>query len=216
MGDFILRGWNWCRRFRHRCGYGVHSPSDFFFITFVIYERLPFYAYAPLHHLRRVVAFLPHYREKVDKFLFRLINHLRPSVVWEVGTGSGISTRYMAEANAGMQVYTFSEQSEDAVKRILSGKSSIDYLTGNCEADMDRLLKEGVKPEVVHIAHTPVYKEMFSQKVLHCDKEYKYHIRRYTHQSPKSGSLHWQVNILVLSLVILMLLQRRKGGGRKL
>ena len=90
MGDFILRGWNWCRRFRHRCGYGVHSPSDFFFITFVIYERLPFYAYAPLHHLRRVVAFLPHYREKVDKFLFRLINHLRPSVVWEVGTGSGI------------------------------------------------------------------------------------------------------------------------------
>ena len=165
MGDFILRGWNWCRRFRHRCGYGVHSPSDFFFITFVIYERLPFYAYAPLHHLRRVVAFLPHYREKVDKFLFRLINHLRPSVVWEVGTGSGISTRYMAEANTGMQIYTFSEQSEDAVKRILPGKSSIDYLTGNCEADMDRLLKEGVKPEVVHIAHTPAYKEMFERLI---------------------------------------------------
>ena len=116
------------------------------------------------------MAFLPHYREKVDKFLFRLINHLRPSVVWEVGTGSGISTRYMAEANTGMQVYTFSEQSEDAVKRILSGKSSIDYLTGNCEADMDRLLKEGVKPEVVHIAHTPAYKEMFERLIPLADK----------------------------------------------
>lgn len=76
----------------------------------------------------------------------------------------------MAEANTGMQVYTFSEQSEDAVKRILSGKSSIDYLTGNCEADMDRLLKEGVKPEVVHIAHTPAYKEMFERLIPLADK----------------------------------------------
>ena len=27
---FLHRIWNWCSRFRHRCGYGVHSPSDFF------------------------------------------------------------------------------------------------------------------------------------------------------------------------------------------
>ena len=30
---------------------------------------------------------------------------------------------------------------------------------------MDRLLKEGVKPEVVHIAHTPAYKEMFERLI---------------------------------------------------
>ena len=45
MPNLFLRGWNWCCRFRHRCGYGVHSPSDFFLITFVVYERLAFYAY---------------------------------------------------------------------------------------------------------------------------------------------------------------------------
>ena len=44
----VRRIWNWCRRFRHRCGYGVHSPSDFFLITSVIYEELPYYAYKAL------------------------------------------------------------------------------------------------------------------------------------------------------------------------
>ena len=36
---FLHRIWNWCSRFRHRCGYGVHSPSDFFLITSVVYEK---------------------------------------------------------------------------------------------------------------------------------------------------------------------------------
>ena len=98
MEDILLRSLNWCKRFRHRKGYGIHSPSDFFLTTFVIYEQMPFYAYAPLHHLRRVVNHLPHYREKVDKLLFRLINYLQPSLLIEAETGSGISTRYMAEA----------------------------------------------------------------------------------------------------------------------
>ena len=64
MPNLFLRGWNWCCRFRHRCGYGVHSPSDFFLITFVVYERLAFYAYNLLHAKRKQVEHLPHYREK--------------------------------------------------------------------------------------------------------------------------------------------------------
>ena len=57
------RIWNWCKRFRHRCGYGVHSPSDFFLITSVIYEKLPYYAYEELkksNSSRRLLR----YREK--------------------------------------------------------------------------------------------------------------------------------------------------------
>ena len=37
---FLHRIWNWCSRFRHRCGYGVHSPSDFFLITSVVYKNI--------------------------------------------------------------------------------------------------------------------------------------------------------------------------------
>ena len=70
---FARRIWNWCCRFRHRCGYGVHSPSDFFLITSVIYEILPYYAYEWLKASASSKT-LPHYREKVNRLLFRLVN----------------------------------------------------------------------------------------------------------------------------------------------
>lgn len=159
MTNILLRSWNWCRRFRHRCGYGVHSPSDFFLVTSVVYECWPFYAYKPLHHLRRVVAFLPHYREKVDQFLFRLVNHLQPSLLIEVGTGSGISTRYMSEACTSMQVYTLADKREDAVDRIFSSKENIVYLTEGVMDKLEQLKEKGLKPDLVHIADTPHYRE---------------------------------------------------------
>lgn len=161
MGGIILRGWNWCKRIRHRRGYGVHSPSDFFFITNVVYERQPFYAYSSLHHLRRVVAFLPHYREKVDKFLFRLVNYLQPSVLFDVGTGSGISVRYMVEARNEMSVYTFAGRQEEAVKRILSAKPSVVCTEGDVLGEMKELTDKGIVPDFVHIAHTDDYKAVF-------------------------------------------------------
>ena len=35
-------------RFRHRCGYGIHSPFAWAKVTGVVYERGLYYAYAPL------------------------------------------------------------------------------------------------------------------------------------------------------------------------
>ena len=68
---FLHRIWNWCSRFRHRCGYGVHSPSDFFLITSVVYEKYHYYAYRVLKE-RGFPAYLPHYRRKVNRLLFFL------------------------------------------------------------------------------------------------------------------------------------------------
>lgn len=56
----------------------------FFLITFVVYERLAFYAYNLLHAKRKQVENLPHYREKTDRLLFRLVNHLQPRNMLEV------------------------------------------------------------------------------------------------------------------------------------
>lgn len=69
----------WIARFRHRKGYGVHSPFAFRFITDVIYERLPFYAYRrldqnlPLSHCFR--------RRRGLHLLLRLANHLQPQTI---------------------------------------------------------------------------------------------------------------------------------------
>lgn len=68
----------WLRRIRHRCGYGVHSPFAFRFLTDVVYERTPYYAYStldealPLAHSMR--------RRKGLHLIFRLANWLQPAV----------------------------------------------------------------------------------------------------------------------------------------
>ncbi len=103
MPDLILRVKNWCRRFRHRCGYGVHSPSDFFFITSVVYEKLPFYAYQTLHQLRVGKSLPSTYREKVDKLYFRLVNYLQPKVWVEEAGGADLTTRYIEAACPNMR-----------------------------------------------------------------------------------------------------------------
>ena len=58
--------------------------------------------------VRKQVENLPHYREKTDRLLFRLVNHLQPRNMLEVGTGSGLSARYMSEAKH-VPLYTFDE-----------------------------------------------------------------------------------------------------------
>ena len=46
----------WLARFRHRCGYGVHSPFAFHLITGVIYEKTPYYKYAVLQEEEKRLA----------------------------------------------------------------------------------------------------------------------------------------------------------------
>lgn len=155
MVNWFFRGWNWCRRFRHRCGYGVHSPSDFFLITFVVYERMAFYAYRTLHDKRKAVLSLPHYREKVDKFLFRFTNYWQPSSILEIGTGSGLSTVYMAEAKQ-VPVHTYDCCLHQDVKNLLASYPQIVYHTEDAwQKTID------FSADLVHIAHTPYYKEVF-------------------------------------------------------
>lgn len=69
----------WLMRFRHRCGYGVHSPFAFRFLTDVVYERTPYYAYAsldatlPMSHRFR--------RRQGLHLLLRLANWQQPRAV---------------------------------------------------------------------------------------------------------------------------------------
>lgn len=144
---FIRRYWNWCRRFRHRCGYGVHSPSDFYLITFVIYENLSYYAYDELKK-KSFDKSQPHYRRKVNRLLFRLVNYLRPQTLIEIGEGNGASYEYMCAARK-MQ-HSCALKGVDlaqTLKELEENRSTINRL------------------DMLHMAHTPYYKEIF-EKVL--------------------------------------------------
>ncbi len=139
MVIFIRRLWNWCKRFRYRCGYGVHSPSDFFLITSVIYEELPYYAYAELEK-REFSLNEPHYRKKANRLLFRLVNFFQPKLFVEVGKGNGEALEYAWAAHPSMKAVSLEEKDEKNLNKVLAGRSVIDFM---------------------HIAHTAHYQETF-------------------------------------------------------
>lgn len=66
----------WLSRFRHRKGYGVHSPFAFNFLTQVVYETTPFAMYADLDVS---LSLLQWFRvRKVLHLLFRCANWHQP------------------------------------------------------------------------------------------------------------------------------------------
>lgn len=68
----------WLRRIRHRCGYGVHSPFAFRFLTDVVYERTPYYAYSTLDASLPLAYSMR--RQKGLHLMFRIANWLQPAV----------------------------------------------------------------------------------------------------------------------------------------
>lgn len=83
--QILKRPFIWLSRFRCRCGYGVHSPFAFNFITNVIYEKIPYYAYAEIDRVGTMGQGSGKLPRKVQRLLFRLVNFLQPDVVVEAG-----------------------------------------------------------------------------------------------------------------------------------
>ena len=110
-------------------------------ITSVVYEKYHYYAYRVLRE-RGFPAYLPHYRRKVNRLLFRLVNYFRPKSLIEVGIGNGIDTIY-----AGCVSYYGLRHLE----RQGLGKDFRQW----------RKLAEVHTLDCLHIGHTPFYKEVF-------------------------------------------------------
>lgn len=69
----------WLKRFRKRCGYGVHSPFAFNFITGVVFEKGHYYAFKDLDRMYFPNIFQRFsYKRKCLHFIFRLANYIHP------------------------------------------------------------------------------------------------------------------------------------------
>lgn len=154
-----------CSRFRHRHGYGVHPPFAFDLITEVIYGRYNYYAYEELGAVRALVPkALPRYSKKVDELLFRLVNRFQPELVVEVGTGSGLSIRYMAVAKKRARCVTFDTECHAGVSAMLRN-ISVAYHT--VPSNAGELLKNFSSIDLLHIAHTEHYEVVFEEALAH-------------------------------------------------
>lgn len=119
MGSVTLalkRPFIWLRRFRHRCGYGVHSPFAFDLITRVIYEKTPYYKYKDLAEEEEKLApekgvCWEYESRKVKRLLFRLVNYARPDTLVDFGTLSA-SSLYLKAGKEGADYLSASSLSE--------------------------------------------------------------------------------------------------------
>lgn len=161
MPTLLRRGWNWCRRFRHRKGYGVHSPSDFYLITFVIYEQTAYNAYRPLHELRSSIRLDKRcYREKTEKLLLRLANYLQPQAILEIGTGNGIDTCYLANGKKA-PLLTLADTDEalptDGIACLQ--QPLVTQKKGRLPELIKEAISQGKLPPLIHLAHTAHYRQ---------------------------------------------------------
>lgn len=70
-------------RLRHNRGFGVQSPSAFFFVTQVLKEKLPYYAYEQIDSIAQESGT---HSKKMCRRLFRIANYLQPKSIIAIGT----------------------------------------------------------------------------------------------------------------------------------
>lgn len=76
---FVRNPWVWLRRFRHRCGYGIHSPFAYAFVSQVLYCPGHYYADARLYPLGERLRH-PR-RTTIRRLMFRLANYWQPEEI---------------------------------------------------------------------------------------------------------------------------------------
>lgn len=168
----LKRTWMRCRRLSNRCGYGVHSPFAFNLITWVIYEKSPFYAYKELNEIRKRISkskvrLNP---ARVDKLLFRLVNEVHPRNILEIGMGPGLSTAYMAKARRDASVITFDSEVLKSAEQLFADYN-IEYCAGDINCQVAKYLNTLRSVDFVHFNEQKPLSEIYErlQSKVHCN-----------------------------------------------
>lgn len=101
------------RRFRHRNGYGIHSPFAYNFVKGVVYESGNYYAYKSLSSRRRKRPKSERgLSAKADRMMFRLANFCHPGSVSLIGMRAALTAEYVAAAVRSAQVSIYPQPSQ--------------------------------------------------------------------------------------------------------
>ena len=74
--NILRRYYVWLYRLNHICGFGIQSPTDYWFVRYVVNERWPYYAYDFLIDKDWQT-------QKLGRLYFRLANWRQPSCMLE-------------------------------------------------------------------------------------------------------------------------------------
>ena len=158
----------WIWRRLNSAGYGVQSPNDFYFVQHVLRERSPYYAYEALEALiDEYSRTIPCYPEGVCKLLFRLANHVHPSTIVEVGTSLSSLALTMACPTARMMSITSSLQCAEAMQPLMPHYPQVEIKIGDEMALFYQSLPTLSPIGILHVAHTPHYREVVDAALRH-------------------------------------------------
>lgn len=163
--DWLKRTVSTVARKRQSLGFGVHSPFVYALLVDVFRERMPYYAYARLAALPACSS-LSGYSERINRLLFRLVNRFSPQRIMEVGTGNGLSALYMAAARTDAEVFTITDGG-DMPAVLCSARPSMHCVQNVLTPDIWKELNDGRTIDILHIAHTPHYKDAYEMAIPH-------------------------------------------------
>lgn len=152
-------------RKRETLGFGVHSPFVYGLLTEVFREQMPYYAYSELASLPADSS-LPGNSMRVNRLLFRLVNRFKPSRIVEVGTGNGLSALYMARACKDAEVVTFTD-GRAIPGVILTAGVGLHCVPYALSSQLWRELNGQRTVDLLHISHTPRYREAYELACPH-------------------------------------------------
>ncbi len=141
---------DWINRKRHNRGFGIQSPSAFFFITQVLKERLPYYSYDDIEKIAR------EYRQtglKDAKELFRITNYLKPANC--IAAESPLAACSMASARPRAEQHLITSESiVTANATALLEKNGCLHTRGNIAACLETLLTKSGPLGMLYIGDT--------------------------------------------------------------
>lgn len=145
---------DWINRQRHNRGYGVQSPSSFFFVTQVLKERLPYYAYPALE----TIATAERYTAKRLKELFRIANYHNPTNCIAINS-PGVATA-MAMARPSAMKYSIGNKQASMQTEALLASCNCQIRNGNPLEQLKEVLAEVGEIGLLYIGKTKQQAEL--------------------------------------------------------
>lgn len=154
-------------RWRHRKGFGIHSPFAFHLVTSVLGESMPYYAYSRLASF--VAAGRTHshiytrtYSCKNLFMLFRLVNFRQPRFIVEAGDGPLLCTLAMSMAKPSAACVAIGSMKRPAgrVTSLFLENPNNRVFTGNELKWLHHWLNEGNPLELFHVTSSTHYREL--------------------------------------------------------
>lgn len=154
---------DWINRKRHNRGFGIQSPSAFFFVTQVLKERLPYYAYSQLD---RATLGKHGLSPKQARELFRITNYRRPTNCITIGSPSAACAMAAAKPSALHYLAATADTLSPAIQEMLKEKKC--NIMANCN-QLTQIFEEAGNIGMLYIAPANNIDKIFEAALPYTD-----------------------------------------------